>query len=266
MLNKLIKYEFKATARIFIPLYIALMAFAIINKFSINILNETSTALNFRSIIGIVSMFAYISLMVGIQVITFVVLVQRFYKSLLGDEGYLMFTIPVKPLQHILCKLFTSMVWLVLSGLSALLSILIIMPNNAYMDMLQVIPEAVGQVFDYFGSSTIFIGFESIIICILSVSSGILMVYAAISLGHLFSKHKLLASFGMYLALSTAIQFIQVLFMVVLGNSLFKEFSSMPTLSQIQIILISIFAFLFIVTAGCFIITKYILDKKLNLE
>ena len=266
MLNKLIKYEIKATARTFIPLYIALIVFAIINRFSVNMLDETSTAINSRNMIGIVSMFAYFSLMIGIQVITFVVLVQRFYKSLLGDEGYLMFTLPIKSWQHILSKLFTSMIWLVLSGLSALLSILIIIPAEAFTDMMQEIPEAMSQVFDYFGSSTYFIGFEAIIICILSIASGILMVYAAIALGHLFSKHKLLASFGMYIGLSTATQFIQTIFAIVLGNSFFKEFSSLTPLSQMQTILISVFAYLSIVTAGCFILTKYILENKLNLE
>jgi len=33
MLGKLLKYEFKATARLFLPLYLALLAFALINCF-----------------------------------------------------------------------------------------------------------------------------------------------------------------------------------------------------------------------------------------
>jgi hypothetical protein len=266
MLSKLIKYEIKATARIFIPLYIALMVFAIINRFSGNILDETSNAINSKSILGIASMFVYFSLIIGIQVITLIVQVQRFYKNLLGDEGYLMFTMPVKPWQHILCKLFTSMIWVVLSGLSAALSILIIIPAKASTDMMQTIPEGMHQVFDYLGSSTWLVGFEAIIICVLSIAFSILTVYAAIALGHLFSKHKIMASFGMYIGLSTVAQFIQSIFMIVLGPTLFKDFSNLTSFTQIQTILISMFAYLSILTVGFFILTKYILDNKLNLE
>lgn len=267
MLNKLIKYEFKATAtRTYIPLYIALILFAVISRLFTNIPVASGNPMSVTAITGIFSMFVYIALMIGIPVITFIILVQRFYKSLLGDEGYLMFTIPVKSWQHILCKLFTSMIWLVLSGLSAVLSILIIIPNEAFMDMMKTIPEGISEVFDYFGPSTWLVGFEAIIICILSVAGGILMVYAAIALGHLFSKHRLLASFGMYLALSTVAQIIQTIFMIVLGFSFYKDFSNLSSLVQIQTILVSLLAYISILTVGFFILTKYILDKKLNLE
>lgn len=267
MLNKLIKYEFKATARIFIPLYIALMVFAIINRFSVNLIDDAPTGVfNTKSMTGLVSMFIYFSLIIGIQIITLIVQIQRFYKSLLGDEGYLMFTIPVKSWQHIVCKLFTSTIWLVLSGLSAVLSILVILPKEAFMDMTQEIPEIMSQVLDYLGSSTWLVGFEAIVICILSITSGILLIYAAISLGHLFNKHKILASFGMYIALSTAAQVIQTIFMIVLGPTFFKDFSNLSSFVQIQTILISFLAYLSILTIGFFILTKYILDNKLNLE
>ena len=33
MLTKLLKYEFRATARLFLPLYLALIVFALINRF-----------------------------------------------------------------------------------------------------------------------------------------------------------------------------------------------------------------------------------------
>jgi hypothetical protein len=61
---------------------------------------------------------------------TLIVLIQRFYKNLLGDEGYLMFTLPVQSWSHILSKLAVSMLWTVVSGGVALCSILFISSNN----------------------------------------------------------------------------------------------------------------------------------------
>jgi hypothetical protein len=267
MLKKLIKYEFKATARIFIPLYIALMVLAIITRFSVNLLDDAPTGVfNTKGLTGMVSIFIYFSLVIGIQIITIIVQIQRFYKSLLGDEGYLMFTIPVKSWQHIVCKLFTSSIWIILSLLFAVLSILIIIPHEAFIDIMQETAEFMSQALNYLGTSTWLVGFETIIICILSITSGILLIYAAIALGHLFNKHKLLASFGMYLALSTAAQFLQTIFAIVLGATFFKDFSNLSSFVQIQTILISFLAYISILTVGFYILTKYILDKKLNLE
>lgn len=42
--------------------------------------------------------------MVALFVLTMIVIIQRFYKGLLCDEGYLMFTLPVKPWQLIATK------------------------------------------------------------------------------------------------------------------------------------------------------------------
>jgi len=264
MLNKLFKYEIKATARIFIPLYITLIIFSIINK----IFNTfpLESGINIKGLFGIIRLFIYFGLVIGIQVITLVVQIQRFYKSLLGDEGYLMFTLPVKPWQHILSKLFTSMIWITLSGLSTVLSILIIMPNDAFIDLTKAIPQGMSEVSHLFGSGTFLIIIEAIIFSILCMATGTLMIYAAIALGHLVKKHKILASFGMYLGLNTGAQSIMIIFMIVIGSLYLKNFSNLSIHIQIQTFLLSSLAYFSIIIAGLFILTKYILDNKLNLE
>ena len=59
----------------------------------------------------------------AIAVLCFVSTVQRFYKNLLGREGYLMHTLPVTETQLILSKLLTSMVWVLCSGLVGIVCI-----------------------------------------------------------------------------------------------------------------------------------------------
>ena len=121
MLAKLLKHEFKATARIFLPLYLILLIFGLINRiFNVFDIFGDSISFNMQSILSVISSIIYFTLIVAIIVMTLVIMIQRFYKNLLGDEGYLMFTLPVKPWQHIVSKLIIAMLW---SGLSLIVII-----------------------------------------------------------------------------------------------------------------------------------------------
>ncbi|NMA55206.1 MAG: hypothetical protein GX952_04665, partial [Firmicutes bacterium] len=102
MLRKLLKYEIKATARVFLPLYLILFTMAIVNKlisliFPLGI--ETPK---------VVGMAIYSAILVGMFVATFVMILQRFYKNLLANEGYLMFTLPTVSWKLICSKLLVA--------------------------------------------------------------------------------------------------------------------------------------------------------------
>lgn len=49
--------------------------------------------------------FLYAMFLCAVVVITFIVILLRFYKNLLQNEGYLMNMLPVKSWQHITAKL-----------------------------------------------------------------------------------------------------------------------------------------------------------------
>lgn len=57
------------------------------------------------------------------MVMTFILIVTRFDRNLLGDEGYLMFTLPAKTSTLITAKLLTAILWLFGTFLVFLLSI-----------------------------------------------------------------------------------------------------------------------------------------------
>ena len=129
MLGKLIKYEFKATGRILLPLYGALLVFALINRLLFRssldeTINNTFGAIG--GIANILSVFAYGCTMAAVFVVTFFVIVQRFYKNILGDEGYLMNTLPVKPYLNIINKILTSAIWTIVSCFVAFMSIILL--------------------------------------------------------------------------------------------------------------------------------------------
>ena len=118
---KLLKYEWKACARTCLPLYGAIILVALINHL---LYSEAVPDLLFGIPAAIMSML-YAVIFAAVFVATAVILVQRFYKSLLG-EGYLMFTLPVSVTQHIFSKAIIAVAMCFLSCLVAFLSILLL--------------------------------------------------------------------------------------------------------------------------------------------
>lgn len=265
MLTKLLKYELKATGRIFVPLFLALLLFAAITKVTSAISPEEWVTPS------IISMIIYIIIMVGMFVMTLIMMIQRFYQNLLSDEGYLMFTLPVKPWKHIISKLLVSILWIAASGIVAMISILIIALKRG--DLTEIIQEFVtinNELFEILGASLYLITFEIAIIILISIASGILIVYASMAIGHLFSQHKILASFGAFIVLSTLSHIITLL----LGNTDFANtytsiFLSNDLISLLQSAQWAIaYTILFegLLCAAYFAVTNYILSKRLNLE
>ena len=269
MLGKLLKYEIKATARLFLPLYLTILVFAIINRFFFGMPNIGNDSMSINSLAMAISMFIYVTLMVGMLLMTLIVMIQRFYKNLLGDEGYLMFTLPVQSWSHILSKLTTSMLWTIVSGVVALCSILIIASKNIFIpEIYKRFSVFSGLVREYLGGFTFVVSFEVIVFFLLSLASSILTIYAAIALGHLFNKYKLLTSLGMYIALNTLSQMLMTFTSFIFSNQITLKFgsNSIPSAQTISSLLLGGILYFVVINAGYFVLTNYILKRKLNLE
>ena len=106
MLAKLLKFEFKETARIIPFLYLITMFFAAVSLIAswlkLSFIKTTSSS---------------ILIFVGIAVfiITFVIIAVRFYSNLYSNEGYLMFTLPVKPQKLLASKIIAAFCWIMVS-------------------------------------------------------------------------------------------------------------------------------------------------------
>ena len=118
MLSKLLKYEFRATGRIMLPVYALLLVTAGGTSVTGSLMGRypESTVLSiFRTLF--MTLFAFTTF--GVLLLTLVLMVYRFYKNLMTDEGYLMFTLPVSRSQLIWSKLIVSMAWGILSAVLA---------------------------------------------------------------------------------------------------------------------------------------------------
>ncbi|AGF54646.1 hypothetical protein B0P06_001278 [Clostridium saccharoperbutylacetonicum] len=267
MLGKLMKYEIKATGRTLIPLYIALLVLATIIKFFIGTgLSEKLEG--WGALPFILSIFAYGCTMAAVVIVTLFIIIQRFYKNLLGDEGYLMNTLPVSTTTNIASKLSIAVFWNIIGGLVAILSIIIMAFNpTVFGDFFSEISKAFSEISAEIGVHVFAFIVEFIVLALLSMSSSIAMIYSSISIGHLFSKHRILLSFCAFIALSIISGIITQL----LGTA--ASYTNLSTLLHnihspypvhMMLLLGILYNLLFLI--AYFIIPNYILKNKLNLE
>ncbi|HOQ75386.1 MAG TPA: hypothetical protein PK369_02300 [Thermoclostridium sp.] len=261
MLGKLIKYELKATGRTFLPLYAALLVFAAVTKLTY-LLSDSGD-----NIPAVISLILYIIILTGMFVMTFVVMIQRFYKNLLSDEGYLMFTLPVETWKHITSKLLVSVIWNIGSIAAAILSIVILSIDDIISGEMKT-----ELSIDIAGSTTALALFELILACIAGMVFGILIIYASIAWGHLSKRHRIMASIGAFLALATFSQIMFFCFTVMPVAKALQERGDILYIGLDRSLTIYhwfmwiLIAFLVILSALFFAITNYVLNRELNLE
>ena len=279
MLGKLLKYETKATARWFLPMYGGILLFALFNKlfmlFNFSDMDVHGIPVFFQSILGIVqamTVFLYVMIIVATFALTFFIMLQRFYKNLLGDEGYLMFTLPVDASSHIWSKLLVSVFWTVCSVIVTILSVIVM---AAYPEMFQdfalFCEKAFQVLFTQTGLNATAFFIEFVLLVLISLFTGNLMFYASISVGHTRGKHRVLYAFVAYIVFYMIQQIITSVVIVVAGMVLDTNYWTdlmMDTAPTTLIHIIMIFSILYNVVAGIvyYLITNYVLSKKLNLE
>lgn len=256
----------KSTARTFLPLYGALILVSILIGFSVS--DGTPSGL----MSGIFSLI-YGILLVAVIVVTTVVIIQRFYKNLLCDEGYLMFTLPVSTANLVTSKLLAAMIWQILSVIAGAISIFFIM-------LISTIPFNFGELVIALKDGILYmnqnspiniwlVSFEFILLMLASAAAGTQLIYASLSLGHLYGKRPILASVTAYIGICIIMNFAggilaKVVDLVTEGNHMFwTKFSNSPEAIYYALglgILITAVTF-----AIGYAVSALVLKKKLNL-
>ena len=295
MYLKLCKYEFKSIARTLLPIYLAVVVVSLINAFSFGVndlfhagsmvtgygaaIQLPHAANTLVGLMQLVVFLAYFGVMVALFVLTLIVIIQRFYKGLLCDEGYLMFTLPVKPWQLIASKGTAAFGMSVISGAAAFLSILILMCGvvgpveffsffdpriwwQMFGDLKEVFPK--------WGLYVLLYCFEFLILVIVYGMAGLFQMYVSMALGHLAQRHRIIMSVVAYLVISMALSFLSGAGMLLLdGSGILHALSPMIGHSAhtgMQLMFFGLLTWNILQLAAFFFGTERILSKKLNLE
>ena len=289
MLKKLMKHDFRALSRTLVPLQIGVLGGGLVatllTALTIRLGQNTATtggsALLTQLIMGI---SASASVLIGIGImasalITLLLICYHFYRSFLGDEGYLTFTLPVSTSKLIWSKLLTGMLWTLINAVVVMVTLLIFSVfgtttnSIANMEVLQafrvfftdILPQASQYV------NVPLMSVEIVVIGILGLASQMLEIYFAIVVGgQVAKKHRILAAIGMYLLINMGVGMISTAFMsiVTLGEGIASL--TLNTVQEVSAFMTSFFGWYGVLFAGLavafFFLIRSIFKKNLNLQ
>lgn len=266
MLGKVIKYDSKRIGSILIPVYLVTILMA-----GVNYGFQRLTGINaiFGMISGLV-LFAFILLLIGVMIGTFVISVKDFYTNLLKDEGYLTNTLPVSKgtlvmskvlvgLGYCICSTIVVIVALGLGFLDAnLFTIIIDGITSGFIAKLTGIPQpwdvivfAVIMLFSYLGQ--------------------LLFIFFAISLGQRHNGNRIVYSFVYGIVLYSIQQLISIIWLGLLAIFNPNIMTAMTTGGEVSpdffgVVYGSSVVLSLLIIAAYWFGTVWMLKHKLNLE
>ncbi len=268
MLGKLLKQDFRATARIMLPLYVAVPVLGLFTNL-ITHLCENQNGFLIRAISALVSFVFSLSLIAAV-VTTIVLMVLRFYRNLMTDEGYLMFTLPVSTTELIFSKLIVSVVWFLGTFAVDALGLLLSGMLGSYEDIVRFrFAFTFGAPYSMPTITQAQAGWLTVGVVVLVVLCGLalcLMTYAAMAIGQSFKKNKGLMSVVFFFVLWIGTRIVLTL---IFGAFYWPATSAVNTMTVLQALwtvlgcaCVGALAF----CVGFFFLTHGMLRKHLNLQ
>jgi len=275
MLGKLLKHEFRATGRLMLPALGAVLVLAVLANFSIRFIQVTDST--FLTILFGLVIGAFGIGMIAAAVMTLVLMILRFYRNLLRDEGYLMHTLPVSVHELVWSKLIVSLVWFAVTGLVICLVVILTALIQTGTDLGELFAgfPSWAEIRDFLheaglsGGDLWLMGGEMLLAGILSGLVTCLHFYAAMSLGHIFSKDKVLMSILFFVGLSIVFSIFQTGASLTMSAQMENLIEGIDTARQGMRLFQGLFArglvSELIQAVVLYLITTFGLQKKLNL-
>jgi hypothetical protein len=271
MLIKLMKHEFRATSRIMLPLYLVLLVTAIGANLSTRGLLEANS--EFLNMLGGLLVVAFSFAIIGVCLMSLVLMVQRFYKNLLGDEGYVMFTLPASVHQHVWSKLIVSAVWFAATFLAVCAAVAIVAYEVGFAArFLHGLRQMFEALTAYYALNGTLLVLEFLILAFVGCCAMCLQFYASMAVGYSFPNHKGLLSVVFFFGFQFAMQVLGTILITIFDESPFHHWlmgitswnlSGMAATHMLMVVLIAGFV---LYGAIFYVITAVSLKKRLNLE
>jgi hypothetical protein len=278
MLGKLMKYELRATARTMLPGFAAVIVLAGLTRLSAELLMSRG---DFLTLVGTIVTVLFVLACMAIGILALIIMIQRFRDNLLGDQGYLMHTLPVTTAANIFAKVLTSVIWYFGTAVVGMLAILtLVARQNVFSSLF----ESIKRFFDWltpgYAAHGVAWVLEFLLLVTLSLSLFSLMIYAAMSLGYQANSHRGVLSVLIFLGFNVALQIVGGLLAgwafrsasatVTNGMEfriqLFRSFSNLSNESQIHLVLLGASLLCAVGCAIFYFLTADSLKKHLNLQ
>lgn len=266
MLGKLIKYDLKHSAKIFFVLHALTVVATILVRFlyleRIDFFGDRDTVFASLTLFFTFLILLYSSLGLGVTLL----IATRYYRNLFASEGYLSWTLPATPTQHLWSKIISGTIWVILNLVFTALTMFIMFSgDNVTSAYAHVAPEFL----ELFGMDPVQYGWYMFVLALFCSMSSVIMIYVCIALGHLFPSHRVLSSIVMYFIVTIVLQIFT--FVIMFSTNLYPEATDFLTRSSsnmsaylIAVVKVtSIFTIIFAVIE--YGIIHYIMHRKINL-
>lgn len=288
MFKKLLKYDIRAISKLWWIGAVSSVAAAIVGSVLIRFYTYAQENAEKNIVLGLISTFAIIVAVLCVAVIflafvfTVVLVYVRFYRHFFTDEGYLTFTLPVKRSTLFLSKTVNALIWFfahfAVIAVSILLFAMLVCPteDTGFFINLAVF-EGIGEFFaegwSAVGAWLIVYVIEAVLVILISLVYSITLVHFCITFGSVIAKKaKLIASIGLYYAISSTLAAIgqfggAVIAMFMSGGmEIFMENATRAeSCSAVALLILVALCVLASVAAVFYSLTQYMLDRKLNL-
>ena len=245
--------------------------FSISINFMGNIMRSSSIASTLINLFQGITGMLYIAVFIATAAASVVIIIMRFYKGLLSDEGYLMHTLPVKPWQLITAKGVSALIIVCASVIVSILSIMILAGTGSFGAIVEFC-DLIREMFRE-EPKVILVAAEFLVLAILSLLKSIYQIYASLSIGQLAGKHRILLSLGAYVGINIVITVLAVLIMMLLDVTGALNGWSSLSLNTVNDMLnagqavLGFFAAVTVIQLAAFhVITERILSLRLNLQ
>lgn len=278
MLRKLLKFEIQSMSRVFLPMYLAIIFFSFLGGVS---MSGIDTFMHGPGVFSGFMMVIVTGLFIALFVITILMCVKRFSKNLLGDEGYLMMTLPVKTSAIIHSKWIGAFVWVILTSVVGTLSMFIIIffasSTFNFRDLLDLIKKGLQFLHE---NNLMLTAIMFVILVLLNYVKSIFSIYLALSLAHLEPcvSHKTSLGF-LFFCVINALESLILNRTTIAGAYLLglsdklnspyvinQIFMNVKNASETNTLLIIILVLSFLMVVALYYLTENILNKHLNLQ
>ena len=208
MLGKIIKYDMKAMNRFLIIIHAFLLIYAFLIRILITGRLTTSSVHTLGDtyflILGLTATFCVI-LLTCAAFATSIIIAVRFYKTTYSDEGYLTHTLPVKRGTLLLAKVIAGTIWglidifLIFTAVYIAASVPYVKDSISGNETIIMEIFGLGSRLGVFGTIAFYVFFM-----LAGTIANVVLYYACISLGQIFTGHRVFGAVAMYFIITFA--------------------------------------------------------------
>lgn len=259
MVAKLIKHELHALFRILLFFAAAVIVLAVAGRILVHFAFSSGSESSSLSAFTIFVIIFYILAISAFTLAAYVLGISRFYKTLFTGEGYMTLSLPATAGQLIWAKLLSALIGLFFASAVSVLSLTVFLVgwNTETMEEITGIFGFIAQAIGFIAKAEPLMFFEGILLFIVMLPMGLLIIFAIISIGQLFTSHRKLATFLIFIGFYFVVNSVSSM---LIGPMILFIMDVSPHLVM-WIYILGAAA----VDVGCFFLIRYILKNKVNL-